>query len=79
MATTAKKKIVTNKTTLFDEKAAPGIVDPKLLRHLQDHFGFDGFKQNQGAIIKIRFKRKRYICYHADRRGANPFATSCLP
>jgi ATP-dependent DNA helicase RecQ len=52
MATTAKKKIVTNRTTLFDEKAAPGIVDPKLLKHLQDHFGFDGFKQNQGAIIK---------------------------
>jgi ATP-dependent DNA helicase RecQ len=51
MATTAKKKIVTNKTTLFDAKAAPGIVDPKLLKHLQDHFGFDGFKQNQGAII----------------------------
>jgi hypothetical protein len=52
MATTAKKKTPTNRTTLFDEKAAPGIVDPKLLAHLQDHFGFDGFKQNQGAIIK---------------------------
>ncbi|HEY8735338.1 MAG TPA: hypothetical protein VIL90_12285, partial [Puia sp.] len=52
MATTAKKKIVSKKTTLFDESAPPGIVDPKLLKHLQDHFGFDGFKQNQGAIIK---------------------------
>jgi ATP-dependent DNA helicase RecQ len=51
MATTAKRKIVSKKTTLFDEKAAPGIVDPKLLRELQEHFGFDGFKQNQGAII----------------------------
>jgi ATP-dependent DNA helicase RecQ len=51
MATTAKRKTVSRKTTLFDEKAAPGIVDPKLLRELQDHFGFDGFKQNQGAII----------------------------
>ncbi len=52
MATTAKKKPVSKKTTLFDEKAPPGLVDPKLLRHLQEHFGFDGFKQNQGAIIK---------------------------
>jgi ATP-dependent DNA helicase RecQ len=52
MATTTKKKTVSKKTTLFDENAAPGIVDPKLLRHLQEHFGFDGFKQNQGAIIK---------------------------
>ena len=52
MATTAKKKIVSKKTTLYDESAPPGIVDPKLLAHLQEHFGFDGFKQNQGAIIK---------------------------
>ncbi len=51
MATTTKKKPISKKTTLFDENAAPGIVDPKLLRHLQEHFGFDGFKQNQGAII----------------------------
>ncbi len=51
MATTAKKRIVTKKTTLFDKDAPPGIVDPKLLKHLQEHFGFDGFKQNQGAII----------------------------
>jgi ATP-dependent DNA helicase RecQ len=55
MATTTTKKAsvkTINRTTLFDEKAAPGIVDPKLLKHLQEHFGFDGFKQNQGAIIK---------------------------
>ena len=51
MATTAKRKIVTKKTTLFDKDAPPGIVDPKLLRELQKNFGFDGFKQNQGAII----------------------------
>jgi ATP-dependent DNA helicase RecQ len=51
MATTAKRKTVSKKTTLFDKDAPPGIVDPKLLRELQDHFGFDGFKQNQGAII----------------------------
>jgi len=52
MATTAKKKPLSKKTTLFDENEGPGLVDPKLLRHLRDHFGFDGFKQNQGAIIK---------------------------
>src|SRR5579863_5016658 len=51
MATTAKRKIVSKKTTLFDKDAPPGIVDPKLLRELQKNFGFDGFKQNQGAII----------------------------
>ena len=51
MATTAKRKTVTKKTTLFDKDAPPGIVDPKLLRELQKNFGFDGFKQNQGAII----------------------------
>src|SRR5262249_16892045 len=46
------KKIVTKKTTLPEKETARGIVDPKLLRHLQEHFGFDGFKQNQDAIIK---------------------------
>ncbi len=51
MATTAKKKPISKKTTLFDESEGPGIVDPELLTHLQEHFGFDGFKQNQGAII----------------------------
>src|SRR6478609_9525319 len=51
MATTAKRKPVSKKTTLFDKDAPPGIVDPKLLRELQKNFGFDGFKQNQGAII----------------------------
>jgi ATP-dependent DNA helicase RecQ len=52
MATTTKKKPLSNKTTLFDEREGAGLVDPKLLRHLQNHFGFNGFKQNQGAIIK---------------------------
>jgi ATP-dependent DNA helicase RecQ len=51
MTTTAKKKPLSKKTTLFDEKAAPSIADPKLIAELQEHFGFDGFKQNQGAII----------------------------
>jgi len=51
MATTTKKKPLSKKTTLYDENEGAGLVDPKLLRHLQNHFGFDGFKQNQGAII----------------------------
>ena len=53
MATTsAKKPEPKRKPTLYDKDAPPGIVDPKLLKHLQEHFGFDGFKQNQGAIIQ---------------------------
>ena len=52
MATTAKKKPQTSRTTLFDENATKGLVDPKLLKDLQEHFGFDGFKQNQDKIIK---------------------------
>jgi ATP-dependent DNA helicase RecQ len=51
MTTTTKKKPLSKKTTLFDEKAKPAINDPKLIAELQEHFGFDGFKQNQGAII----------------------------
>jgi ATP-dependent DNA helicase RecQ len=51
MSTTTKKKTISKRTTLFDESEGPGIVDPELLTHLQEHFGFDGFKQNQGAII----------------------------
>ncbi len=51
MSTTTKKKTISKRTTLFDESEGPGIVDPALLTHLQEHFGFDGFKQNQGAII----------------------------
>jgi len=50
MATTSSKKIESKKPT--PKKTASGIVDPKLLRHLQEHFGFDGFKQSQGDIIK---------------------------
>jgi ATP-dependent DNA helicase RecQ len=53
MATTsAKKPEPKRKPTLYNKDAPPGIVDPKLLKHLQEHFGFDGFKQNQGAIIQ---------------------------
>jgi ATP-dependent DNA helicase RecQ len=52
MATTTKKKPLPKKKTFYDESEGAGLVDPKLLRHLQNHFGFDGFKQNQGAIIK---------------------------
>jgi ATP-dependent DNA helicase RecQ len=57
MATTTSKKKTTKKLTPSEEKtsrgkSAKGLVDPKLLHHLQEHFGFDGFKQEQGAIIQ---------------------------
>jgi len=56
--TTAKKKIVSNKITLFDAKAAPNVADPKLIAHLKNHFGFDGFKQNQDKIIEAVLQGK---------------------
>jgi ATP-dependent DNA helicase RecQ len=58
MTTTTKKKPLSKKTTLFDEKAKPVINDPKLIAELQEHFGFDGFKQNQGAIINALMSGK---------------------
>src|SRR5207344_2111075 len=58
MATTTKKKPQSNKTTLYDEREGAGLVDPKLLRHLQNHFGFDCFKQNQQTIIETLMSGK---------------------
>src|SRR5450432_1043476 len=58
MATTTTKKAPSKKTTLFDSKAAPRIVDPKLIAELQEHFGFDGFKQNQDKIIQAVLQGK---------------------
>src|SRR5450631_2543470 len=53
MATTATKKTTTRKTK------APNSINPvtekasaSLLQQLQEHFGFDAFKDNQGAIIQ---------------------------
>src|SRR6201988_700126 len=55
MATTETKKIATRKTKAtvssktVKEKAKPS---SNLLLHLQEHFGFDAFKDNQDAIIQ---------------------------
>ncbi len=57
MATTTKKK-ETKKVTLTLGKTSKGIVDVQLLSHLQEHFGFDGFKQDQDAIIQNVLKGK---------------------
>ncbi len=57
MATTTKKK-ETKKATLTLGKTSKGIVDIQLLSHLQEHFGFDGFKQDQDAIIQNVLKGK---------------------
>jgi ATP-dependent DNA helicase RecQ len=60
MATTSSKKKVTTtkKAILSDGRTSKGLVDPKLLAHLQEHFGFDGFKQDQDAIIENVLKGK---------------------
>jgi ATP-dependent DNA helicase RecQ len=53
MATTSSKKpAIKAKTGNIKLKSPTGIVNPKLLAHLQEHFGFDGFKDNQSAIIQ---------------------------
>ncbi len=52
MATTSSKKRVAKIATPTDGKTPKPIVDPQLLAHLQEHFGFGGFKQDQGAIIQ---------------------------
>src|SRR6185437_16598420 len=52
MATTSTKKKLTKKEPLSTAKTSKSIVDPKLLVQLQEHFGFDGFKQEQQAIIQ---------------------------
>ena len=52
MATTTTKKKTTKKTAPTEGKTSKGIVNPDLLAQLQEHFGFDGFKQEQSAIIQ---------------------------
>jgi ATP-dependent DNA helicase RecQ len=55
MATTATKKTATSKTKAISSKTvkekASGQSSP-LLAQLQEHFGFDAFKDNQDAIIQ---------------------------
>jgi ATP-dependent DNA helicase RecQ len=58
MATTETKKITTRKTKAVGSKTVKEKVNEKakpsgtLLSHLQEHFGFDAFKDNQDAIIQ---------------------------
>src|SRR5882762_542992 len=53
MATTETKKTTTRKAKAVSSKTAPEKTKPStsLLAHLQEHFGFDAFKDNQEAII----------------------------
>src|ERR1700743_2887890 len=53
MATTETKKQATRKTKAVSSKTAKEKVkSASLLPHLQEHFGFDAFKDNQDAIIQ---------------------------
>jgi len=54
MATTATKKTATRKTKAVSTKTAKeiGKSSDSLLSQLQEHFGFDAFKDNQDAIIQ---------------------------
>jgi ATP-dependent DNA helicase RecQ len=54
MATTETKKITTRKTKAVSSKTAKEKTNSStsLLAHLQEHFGFDAFKDNQDAIIQ---------------------------
>src|SRR5882762_8469195 len=51
MATTATKKTTTRKTKANSSSSIKE-ASASLLQHLQEHFGFDGFKDNQDAIIQ---------------------------
>jgi ATP-dependent DNA helicase RecQ len=54
MATTETKKTTTRKPKAVSSKSVKENARPSsaLLSHLQDHFGFDAFKDNQDAIIQ---------------------------
>jgi len=53
MATTATKKTTTRKTkTPGNSSVKDTAASASLLLHLQEHFGFDAFKDNQDAIIQ---------------------------
>jgi len=54
MATTATKKTTTRKSKVISSKPVKEKVAPSgdLLAQLQEHFGFDAFKDNQDAIIQ---------------------------
>src|SRR5215475_10011003 len=55
MATSSTKKPTTPKskaTKATNGKSANGKASPQLLAQLQEHFGFDSFKDNQDIIIQ---------------------------
>lgn len=52
MATTATKRTATSKTKAISSKPVKSKASGQLLAHLQEHFGFDAFKDNQDAIIQ---------------------------
>src|SRR5579863_5901574 len=54
MATTETKKITARKTKAASSKSEKRVAKPasSLLTHLQEHFGFDAFKDNQDKIIQ---------------------------
>src|SRR3977135_4475087 len=52
MATTATKKTATRKTKAISSQPVKEKVSSQLLAQLQEHFGFDAFKDNQDAIIQ---------------------------
>lgn len=52
MATTATKKTATSKTKAISSTPVKEQASSQLLAHLQEHFGFDAFKDNQDAIIQ---------------------------
>ena len=54
MATTETKKTTTRKTKTVSSKTVKEKTKPStsLLAHLQEHFGFDAFKDNQDKIIQ---------------------------
>src|SRR5580693_6630499 len=52
MTTTTQKKPTAKKPKTNNSLALPKKLSSELLSHLQDNFGFDGFKENQDAIIQ---------------------------
>jgi len=52
MATTVTKKTATRKTKAISSKPVKEPASGQLLAQLQEHFGFDAFKDNQDAIIQ---------------------------
>jgi ATP-dependent DNA helicase RecQ len=52
MATTTQKKPVTKKQKTNNSSTATKKISAELLSQLQENFGFDGFKDNQDAIIQ---------------------------